>query len=237
MNELLFNKMKGQQTMKLKTLKENLIPLSYMLLIPMFHLFYVLLNNPNRGVHSLVLDIDSVTPFIKVFILPYISWYFFIFFTLCYFCIKDRSGYFKTLKSYLIGLIVCYSVYFVYQTIVPRPELAGDDLLTKIVSYIYSSDPPYNAFPSIHVFTTYLMMKALRSSPIKNKSNSLIINGIGILIILSTLFVKQHVFLDVISAIFLGDVVLRLVSHFEKEKVLLWKKKPDLVTMKNKLEI
>jgi hypothetical protein len=55
--------------MKFRTIKENLIPLSYMILIPMFHLFYVLLNNPDRGVHSLILDIDRVTPFIKVFIL------------------------------------------------------------------------------------------------------------------------------------------------------------------------
>lgn len=209
----------------MKKLKQWLIPFSLMLIIPVLNIFYVILNNPTREVNNLVTFIDQNTPLIKIFVIPYLIWYPFIIITMLYLCIKDRSVYFKTLLSYVIGLIVCYMTYLVFQTTVPRPNLLGDDLFTKLLGMVYNADQPFNAFPSIHVLSSFLMMKAISMSIIKNRINQFIIHSNSIIIILSTLFVKQHVILDVISGILVAEVIYRLVdSYYETDRVLLWQK-------------
>ena len=52
-----------------------------------------------------------------------------------------------------MGLLLCYSVYAIYQTTVPRPELIGSDWLLRTVQWVYRSDEPFNCFPSTHVLT------------------------------------------------------------------------------------
>lgn len=219
-------------------LKEKLIPLSFMLALPVLGVFYNLLNNGDGGVYSLVTDMDKGIPFLKIFIIPYIVWYIYLFITLGYLCFKDTDTYYKTLMSYCLGIVVCYIIYSVYQTSVPRPVLTGNDMLTRAVGFIYSIDQPFNCFPSIHSLSSYLMIKAINISSAKNIINSILINGISVSIILSTLFVKQHVVLDALSAVLLGDIVFKIVCNFNMEKAIVWiKRMYSLLMVKRKLEI
>lgn len=209
-------------------IKQYLLPLSLMLIIPVLNIFYVILNNPGREVNHLVTYIDKATPLLKIFVVPYLIWYPFIIATMLYLCIKDRSVYFKTLLSYVLGLIFCYMTYLVFQTYVPRPVLVGDDLFTKLLQMVYNSDQPYNAFPSIHVLSSFLMIKAMSVSKVRNWLNQTIIYFSSMTIIFSTLFVKQHVILDVISGILVAEVIYRLVdSYYETDRVLLWNKRAN----------
>jgi hypothetical protein len=211
---------------------------SLILLIPLFSIVYPVLDRPERGVHSLVTSIDRLVPFLKIFIIPYIVWYPFIVLTLLYFCIKDRVVYYRTLISLLIGLCVCFVIFYLFQTTVTRPVLSGDDFLTRIVRVIYRSDQPYNCFPSIHVLESYLMIKAVRASKVKNNLNSFVIISTAVSIILATEFVKQHVILDIISAVFLGDIIFRISYTFRLERILSYIKKPfSLLMVRRKVEI
>jgi membrane-associated phospholipid phosphatase len=222
----------------MKITKDVFGGLGLLITIPIISIFYDLLNNSSRGAYSLITDIDRGIPLIKLFILPYISWFIYIFLTFVYLCIKDKKIYYKTLIAYNISLILCYVVYFFYQTTVPRPDLIGDDMLTSLVAMIYTSDQPFNCFPSIHSLTSYLMIKAINKSRAKNKLATLIIYGMSSLIILSTLFVKQHVILDALSAILLGDIVFNLVYKFDKERALVWINRAySLLIMRKRLEI
>ncbi|WP_019850131.1 phosphatase PAP2 family protein [Desulfitobacterium sp. PCE1] len=215
----------------MQTILQNLRPLCLMLSIPLLNIFYALLNNADRGAYSLVTDLDHAIPFSKVFIVPYIIWYFFIFGTLVYFCFKDKKVYYRTLLALDLGLLVCYGIYFLFQTQVPRPELVGHDVLTKLVALIYSNDQPYNAFPSIHVLLSFLMIKGINKYQGKNYLNISLVYLNAVLIILSTLFVKQHVILDVLGAIVLGSVMFDLVFYANMEELRARLKKPYLLLM------
>lgn len=195
-------------------LKENLVDLSFLLSIPILGLVYPLLNNTSNGVHSLVTEVDRVIPFVKEFIIPYILWYPFVLVCLLYLYIKDRRVYFRTLFSINLGMIISFIIYFLFQTHVPRPTLEGDGLLIRLVSMIYNGDNPYNCFPSIHVLESYLMIKGIHAC--RNKSRLAVISTdiMAILIILATVFVKQHVILDVLGGIYLGEIVFNLVPQF-----------------------
>lgn len=221
----------------MKKIIEKLYPLSLLIIIPLLNIVYEHINNPLRPVHSLVTDIDKTIPFIKLFVIPYALWYPFIIISLTYFCYKNRLTFYVSFFSIVIGMVISYIFYFFFQTTVPRPALYGSDILTNLVRIIYKNDNPYNCFPSIHVLSSYIIMKGTLNENIKNKINYLIIGTLGILIIVSTQFIKQHVMLDLLLAILLGDIIYKFVDICS-ERCLLWIKKPYLwLTMKKKLEI
>jgi membrane-associated phospholipid phosphatase len=201
-------------------LKERLLPLTAMLSILVIDIFYIVLNNGSREVHSLVTEFDRHTPFLKIFILPYMSWQAFLFLTLAYLCFKDLRTYYRTLITIDLSLLICDMIFLFYQTTVPRPVLVGEDWLTRLIRALYRSDQPYNCFPSIHVLTSYVLLKAIHVSPVRNVWNRWIVSSFAITIILSTLFIKQHVLLDVIGGITIGGLVFTLVDRFEH--VQLW---------------
>jgi membrane-associated phospholipid phosphatase len=220
----------------MKKFKENLLPLCAMGLLAPLNIFYVILNNSGRGSRSLVTSIDNAIPFMKIFIIPYIIWYGFIFGVMVYLCYKDRDTYYKTLTAYFLGLIASYITFYFFQTTVPRPEIIGGGLLNRMVLSIYGADQPYNCFPSIHVLTSFLMIKGITASSAKNKVNMSLIWSTAIIIIISTLFVKQHVILDAVSGIIYADIIFRLVNIYSG-RVFAWIKKQFLLlTMKKKLE-
>ncbi|KOA21510.1 PAP2 superfamily protein [Clostridium homopropionicum DSM 5847] len=220
----------------MKKLKETYIPLLFMLTIPISNIFYKILNTSERGVYSLSTEFDSKIPFIKEFIIPYIIWYPFIFIFMIYICFKDKKAYYRTLISLNLGLIICYVIFYFYQTTVIRPEVAGNDIFSSIVKIIYNNDNPYNCFPSVHVITTFIVMKGVQIAT-DNKLILKLVNIIGILIIISTQFVKQHVILDLLSGIILGETVFAISMLGIYREGVLWKKKQfSWSMMKKKLE-
>jgi len=189
----------------------SLSPLLLMLVFPVLGYLYKMFNQPTTEVHSLVMSFDRATPLLKVFFLPYSVWIVYIYICLIYFFLKDRTSYYRGILMYTLCALTCYMIYSVFQTTVPRPDIVGSDLLSQLARYVYERDKPFNCFPSIHCFSSYLMMRLLAVSPARNKLNRLLIYGMSTTIIASTLFVKQHVLWDVIGAVALVEVMYLVV--------------------------
>ncbi|NQX70906.1 phosphatase PAP2 family protein [Paenibacillus alba] len=189
---------------------------SALLLIPLVGLIYVHLNQATGRAYSLVTDLDRQIPFIKGFIVPYLLWYGFLLVGFLYLAYKDRRRYFFTILEFVVGLLLCYGVYAIYQTTIPRPELTATDWLLRMVEWVYRTDQPFNCFPSTHVLTSYLMMRAyLRSKSIR-VGYKIAISSMSVLIIISTLFVKQHVLLDLVGAVLVAEGVMYAVERIRK---------------------
>jgi membrane-associated phospholipid phosphatase len=191
-----------------------------LLVMPVLGYLYKLLNSNPRDAVILSTKIDGAIPFIPVFILPYILWYGFIFSYLIYFWYKDTHVYLKTLTVIVIGELICFLVYFYFQTTVPRPVLSGDGVFIDLVAMIYSHDRPYNAFPSIHVLTTFAII--LGNIHIRNKHlfHRVFVPVLGSLIIISTLFVKQHFILDMFASMFLTSFIYGIVFELYQITVI-----------------
>jgi len=197
--------------------RKNIKSLLWLLTIPILGIFYNVLNTAERGVRSLVTPVDQIIPFIEIFIIPYIIWYLYIVFAFCLLLVLYKRKYYEGIASYNIGLIICYLFYIFFQTTVQRPVLTEDNIFITLTKMIYNNDEPYNAFPSIHVYTTYLFMVLLWNVKMK-RSLWITVQITGLLIILSTLFVKQHVILDVIASIIIVHIV-SFVVRWISEKV------------------
>jgi membrane-associated phospholipid phosphatase len=196
----------------LKKLQKQL-PLLWLLLIPSLGLLYSLQNHAKPVVHVLSTQLDRATPFIPFFSVFYFMWYPFILITLYLIFQKRSSAYYQTLVAVCFGILLANVIFLFFPTHVPRPQLGeGWNFFVPIT---YRLDEPYNGFPSIHVLTCYLMV---RGSGILPKSSQLAVAVFAWLIILSTLFIKQHVIADVAAGIVLGEIVFRITGRLIKER-------------------
>ncbi|SFC26181.1 PAP2 superfamily protein [Bacillus sp. OV322] len=182
----------------------KLFDLSGLLIFPILSLLYTWLNTHPREAVNISMPIDDKIPFLSVFIVPYIIWYAFIFGYLFIFWHKNSALYWKTIWSIALGEIICFAIYYFFQTTVPRPSVEGKGMLSALVMLIYSNDEPFNCFPSIHVLTTSLIMMTSFHFKKTGAVRKWTIHTIGALIILSTLFVKQHVFLDLVGGLLIA---------------------------------
>ncbi|MCJ8013828.1 phosphatase PAP2 family protein [Paenibacillus sp. KQZ6P-2] len=181
-------------------------PLLLMLVFPVLGALYHFVNHPTDKVYSLLTPLDQAIPFIKYFAVPYGIWIFYIYVCIVYFFLRDRPSYYRSLLMYTVCALTCYGIYLVFQTTVPRPEVIGNDPFARLTRYIYNRDEPFNCFPSIHCFSSYMVMRMIWKSPARNRLNVTLISGMSILIIASTLFMKQHVIMDVIGAVALVEI-------------------------------
>ncbi|WP_409344721.1 phosphatase PAP2 family protein [Paenibacillus sp. MBLB4367] len=189
-------------------------PLLWMLAIPVLNLFYGVLNHGNNGAGSLATDLDAMIPFIPAFAVPYLLWYPFVFGMMFVFFFKNRQNYYRTLLTLCAGLLVSYATYAVYQTTVPRAAITENGFFEGLVRFIYSTDQPYNCFPSIHVLTSYLMIKGVTASRNFGLLTRASVGFFSWAIIASTLLIKQHVIMDAVGAIVLVELLFPLFGLF-----------------------
>ncbi len=189
------------------TLKERIVWMLY--LGVMFFLLYgsanqlALLTAPHP---SIVFDFEHSLPFVEVFIIPYMSsdLLFVIAFLLPYTRLELRI---LAVRVFLIILFsVAIFVLFPLQFSFEKPA---------IESYIFlftalQTDLPFNQLPSLHVSFAIVLWYSMR-----DKINSIFIKSTLFvwfgLVILSTLLVYQHHFIDIPTGAIVGLAVIYLI--------------------------
>lgn len=200
----------------------NLLPLGYMLSLPLLGQLYSLLNRDNGRVYSLVTDLDKIVPFNKYFIVPYMLWLPFVLLMLAYFCLKDRNVYIKTLTAINLGLLLNYVIYSIFQTTVPRPEVLGNDIFSAAVRWLYANDQPYNCFPSGHVLTSYAIMYGCTKVKKLDKRVFWAVKIMTVTVIFSTQFLKQHVLMDAVASIIQVNLIMSFIEAVKWEECQQW---------------
>ncbi len=173
-------------------------------------------------VHLLTSELDEKIPFCEYFIVPYFLWFIYIaaasVFFVC-FC-KDYEESRRYVLSFCAGMTVFLLVSFLYpngQDLRPQLERGGT-VFVEAVRFLYRIDTPTNILPSMHVYVTVMNSIALcRQENIRRRKG--FVAGLWMfsaLIILSTLFLKQHCVVDVISAFGMYAVCYILVYRRER---------------------
>lgn len=175
-------------------------------------------NNPIYLYHPL----DDKIPFIGLFVYIYDSFYIFVAISLYWIYKKDLDAFKKGIIAGTIGYLICYIIYLFLPTIMYRPAIPSIDPLTDLVikiTYLFDN-PPLNCFPSIHcLFCFQVIYTFLFSKKYDNTRRKILSIIYLILIILSTLFIKQHFVYDVIGSFLvciLSNLVVEIFDLGEK---------------------
>ena len=160
--------------------------------------------------------IDTKIPFVPAFFIPYCIWYLMIFIIPYYLYCKDKDKFIKYTMAYILCSMIGNIVFISYPSTVARPTVTGTDIFSLIAKFIYWIDTPTNCFPSLHCAISMLFILYTCESKNTNIITKISVCIISILIMLSTLFTKQHVVVDFISGDMLALIVYLIVKPSKK---------------------
>ena len=172
--------------------------------IAYFTLYFITENLiPLERCHVVHCALDDLIPFNEYFALVYVSWYALVFGSLLFTLLYDVES-FKRLQIFLICTqLTAMAVYILWPSCQNlRPEVfPRDNLLTRLMAFIYSFDTNTGVCPSLHVAYTVGICSVAwksRSFPLWGKVALLVMT---LLVSLAVCFVKQHSAVDVFAAL------------------------------------
>lgn len=161
----------------------------------------------NEPVH-LFTPIDYMIPPIMGWALIYVFiFYPFVLYTIAYFTYIKPERSLRFFSSLFLIYAISFITYIIFPVEMIRPNLNPNapDFFTRVMAKYYASDPPVNCFPSLHAANSSIAAYHLSNEEPKGKY---VFWSIAFLVMVSTLFVRQHVIVDEIAgfavAIFAG---------------------------------
>ena len=171
--------------------------------------FYIFIAQlvAGRTLHVPELALDRVVPLRPTWGLVYGPVYLFLI-LLPVFVVRQQEHVRRTVLAYLAVWIAAYICFLAYPTIAPRPaKLIGKGFVAWGLRFLYSADPPYNCFPSLHVAHSFV--SAFTCYPVHRRVG-VVATLCAALVGLSTLYTKQHYILDVVAGILLAGAASAL---------------------------
>lgn len=150
------------------------------------------------------LPIDDKIPFCRFFIVPYCMWHPLLALMTAYLFFFDAPAFKRYMCALGLGFGVAIAVCAVFpngQNLRPA-EFGQNDIFIWLVKAIYAADTNTNVIPSMHVIgCAVLSFACFDSESLRRKKLPWPMAALGVLISVSTVFVKQHSVLDVLAAI------------------------------------
>ena len=148
--------------------------------------------------------IDDLIPFCEWFFIPYMLWFVYLIFMNLYTLFCDVDTFRRITKYFVLTYGTTLLIYFIFPTCQElRPVVFNNEnLLTDMINGFYSFDTNTNVCPSMHVLGSFAVMEAaVWSKKISSKWIKVSFVVLGIIISISTVFMKQHSVIDVIAAL------------------------------------
>lgn len=213
-------KVKDRLTQLVKKYKHAWVFLYIFIYMPWF---MFLERHVTTRYHVIQIRLDEHIPFIEYFIVPYLLWFVFIIAVFLYFFFTDVPGFYKMAKFMFAGM----TIFLIISTFFPngqdlRPVVfERDNIFVDMVRALYRADTCTNVFPSLHVFNSLSVCIAISESSALKKHKGVCIGAyvLAALIILATMFLKQHSVIDVLGAGLMAYVLYQFVYAPQKRRV------------------
>lgn len=171
----------------------------------LFHSNLIYLNN----------YFDNMIPFISYFVIFYITWYPLLFLIPLLILKYDKKVFDRYVISVFIFAIFECIMFILLPTTMNREAVNVTNISTFIVNVIYKFDTPTNLFPSAHCGFAILFIISIFDIKKLKKKYKILVLIMSLLIVLSTLFIKQHVFIDVLGSL----IIIPIYYILRKEKI------------------
>jgi membrane-associated phospholipid phosphatase len=180
--------------------------LLYFLYIPVYAIWFSAVEIINKtGYYVSYMKIDDYIPFCEYFYIFYFSWYFYLAGITVYLLLTNREDFGKFMQFIIVGATIGLIIFTIFpngQNLRPS-TFDRDNFFITCIKGLYTIDTNTNVLPSLHVVGSFAGAIAIIKSKILKKYHllQLLIIIQCILICLSTVFIKQHSVLDIITGI------------------------------------
>lgn len=159
--------------------------------------------------YSISLPVDGmihISPeWVTVYTATFIFWMLGLAACMC----QERERCFRMFTGIYIAELICAVFFIAFPTVIERPEISGGAYYDRLLAQLYSADQPTNLFPSMHCMFAYMVFRGFMIARLDKP----VIVGSGLfaaLVCASTVFVKQHFFVDIIGGIVFGEIAVTL---------------------------
>lgn len=153
--------------------------------------------------------------------IPFLPWTIIIYFT-CYAvwiinymlaCRQSREEAWTFVCAEMLGKAVSMAFFVFLPTTLTRPDVTGGDIWSCLIRFLYGVDTPVNLFPSVHCLASWFCWIGVRNNkkiPTWYKWFTLID---ALLVCVSTVTTKQHVFIDMFGGVAIAELSYQLVKR------------------------
>lgn len=172
--------------------------------------------------HNVAKKIDGHIPFVPAFVYIYVLWFPLIFlFPLALFR-ANPMAYARYQTAILLDIALSLVCYLVYPTSFARPE-APDTVSGRAMRLVFrGSYKGLNCAPSMHCSMCYLVLHFVGATPGLPFAVAAIAVPVALGIVISTLFTKQHVVIDALTALPLAAVCILIGNRLPFTALLHW---------------
>lgn len=192
-------------------------PHTWAMLYLVFYLItFFTLDNVLKPKYIIYSPIDDLIPFCEYFILPYSTWFMVFPAALVYFMIKDKTEFQDLWFIMFTGMNLSFLINVLFPTGLDlRTDLPNRNICAALVNAIRAADDPVMVCPSIHCSScSAIIIVAAKSKYLKGHLPLRItMIAMNALIIISTLFVKQHSIIDVFWGVGVSIILAIICYH------------------------
>ncbi len=196
------------------------IPFALVILVNCFVFYFTRLLTANAVHYDVSIPLDARIPFVPEFILVYILAIFQWVFVLALAAWEGKDFYYKATAAEMSSKIFVFFIFLFLPTSMERGNITGSTVFDMLTRLIYTLDAPNNLFPSIHCLDSWVCMIVvfkMKAAPKWLKITNAIFS---VLVFASVVLVKQHLFVDILGGIFIGELGFLMVRLFRAEKLL-----------------
>lgn len=179
------------------------------------------LINVNSVYHNVSTPLDEAIPFIPamivIYILAYVSW-------VVGFILLGREENdicYQGFAAHHLMELISMAFFILVPTAMVRPEIIGGSIFEKITEFIYLMDTPDNLFPSLHCANNWFCFRISLKCDKVSSSYKIGSFVMAILVFASTVFIKQHMLIDIIGAVIVVELALAIAKKFNFGKIYL----------------
>ncbi len=167
--------------------------------------------------------LDDMIPFCEYFVIPYFLWFPSFLLALVGYMIYNKQDFQQLWFIMFTGMTFCFAMYIIFPNgLNLRTELPNRNIFCRIMNLIRTADAAVNVCPSIHVSSSVAVALVTARSGLF-KQHPIWRTGIIFLMIMicvSTMFVKQHSFVDVVCGTALSLVLYVIAYHTDWRRIL-----------------
>lgn len=199
--------------------KYAIIPIVASLVLNMLVYFGNRLFTSELYHYDFSIKLDEYIPFISewmiIYVLAYVAW------VVGFIVIgrENREVCYEVLAGEQVAKLLCLACFVIIPSTIIRPEITGTGFCEELSRYVYSMDSPDNLFPSIHCLESWICFRGAMRCKKTGKLYKAIMFVAAILVFASTVFVKQHVFVDILGGIAVVEMGLFVSKKFKISRI------------------
>ncbi len=196
------------------------IPFVLVIAVNCFVFYVTRLLTAGAPHYDVSIGLDDQIPFVPEFIVIYIlaigQW-------ILVLALAAREGkdfYYKATAAEMSSKIFVFLIFLFLPTSMERGEIQGNDMFDMLTRLIYTLDAPNNLFPSIHCLDSWVCLRVVCRMKTAPKWFRICNAIFSLLVFASVVLVKQHLFVDILGGIVIGELGFWMVRQFHTEKLL-----------------